>query len=145
MQNDNYTIFNKVWGRKEGVAYINVSGGSRWLEKRIGDVIKRNHLPRTVSKVIDVGCGDGTRIHNVMKNIPDAYLEGYDFSETGIEYANEMYASNKAHFFVGDVTKLKIEKKIDLVTAFGILEHLENWKEFSDSIMKCGGMDPSIY
>lgn len=139
--NNNYEIFNKVWSNTENrdAEYINISGGCRWLNARIGDIIKRNHLEQKVTSVVDVGSGDGSRVCHAMRYFPNASLKGYDFSESAVALANRKYGSDRFRFYCTDVTKTQMASKADLVTAFGILEHIDDWKGFVNSLISLGG------
>lgn len=137
--NNNYEIFNKVWKNyeKNENGYINVSGGCRWLNARIGDMIKRNGLPDRVKSIIDIGSGDGSRIYHAMHYFPEATLKGYDFTENAVVLANKRYGSDRIQFYCADVMQNDVECRADMITAFGILEHIEDWKSL---VKKWGGM-----
>lgn len=145
--NNNYEIYNKVWAdaAKRDAGYINVSGGCRWIDARIGDMIKRNHLQEKVANIVDVGSGDGSRIYHVMRHFPGASLKGYDFSESAVASANKKYGSDRIRFYCSDVTKDNMAGGADLVTAFGVLEHIDDWKYFIESLISLGGVDQDIY
>lgn len=145
IKSDNYEIYNKIWSNteKEQSEYINISGGCRWLNARIGDIIKRNDLGQKVSNIIDVGSGDGSRICHAMQYFPNASLKGYDFTESAVKLANKRYGSDRIKFYCSDVTKDDMEGTPDLVTAFGILEHIEDWEGFiKDLTILGGGLGP---
>lgn len=70
--------------------------------------------------VLDFGCGIGILAPLFT---PKQYL-GFDIDTKAIAYAKNKYP--KYSFQVGDATKLKLQKKFDLILIVGVLHHLNN-------------------
>lgn len=70
--------------------------------------------------VLDFGCGIGILAPLFS---PKQYL-GFDIDAGAIAYAKAKYP--KYSFQVGDATKLKLNKKFDLIVVVGVLHHLTN-------------------
>ena len=70
---------------------------------------------------------------------PNAKIVGVDLSDIGIEYAERHYgASNEnVSFICGDVSNmLDDNEKFDLVCAFELLEHIEDWEKVATVMTK---------
>ena len=94
-----------------------------------------DHMPNSV---LDVGCGQGLNTVKFADDWPNAKIVGVDLSDIGIEYANTHYGSRKnVSFICGDVSNmLDDEEKFDLVTAFELLEHIEDWEKVAKVMTK---------
>lgn len=122
---DNHSIYNKKW---EGWVDMKIYGpASRWLRSLISDQISIMYNG-SVKSVLDVGSGEGTITHFIAQKLPDATVLGIDFSESGIECSRASYKlPNLA--FEHDLDSQSLEKKYDLVTAFEVLEHVDDWQD----------------
>ena len=71
--------------------------------------------------MLDVGCGGG----HFVKSCQNAGLncDGIEISDDSINFAKEVFELDLIH---GDLNSTKIEKKYDLITLWGIIEHVEN-------------------
>ena len=87
-----------------------------------------DHVPNSV---LDVGCGQGLNTVKFADDWPNAKIVGVDLSDIGIKYANAHYGSKEnVSFICGDVSKmLDDDEKFDLVTAFELLEHIDDWEK----------------
>jgi ubiquinone/menaquinone biosynthesis C-methylase UbiE len=77
------------------------------------------------AKFLEAGCGDGTMVMLASKFLKyNSY--GLDFSDNLIQTLNEKYKTN--NFIVGNIIKLNNfeNNELDLMTSFGVIEHLEN-------------------
>ena len=90
------------------------------------------------NSVLDVGCGQGLNTVKFAEDWPNAKIVGVDLSDIGIKYANDHYGTNKnVSFICGDVSDmLNDEEKFDLVTAFELLEHIEDWEKVAKVMTK---------
>jgi SAM-dependent methyltransferase len=78
-------------------------------------------------QVLDAGCGTGYGSAELAKNA--ASVLGIDLSAEAIEYARAEYPLPNLRFEQGDCTSLPAaDASLDLVVAFEVIEHLENWR-----------------
>ena len=124
---DNRKIYDEHW--EQWLDMKRLGPASRWLRSLIGDhvrTIKSSGVE--VSSILDVGSGEGTITHELAKLFPDAQVSGIDFSSTGIECSRTHYALPNLRF-EHDVTSEALNDRYDLVTAFEVLEHAEDWQD----------------
>lgn len=80
------------------------------------------NISKEADKILDLGCGEGTRLNFVVPNGKIGY--GIDINKTGIEIAKKKYPHN---FQIGDLEKLPYkDSSFDLVYSAYVFEHLEN-------------------
>jgi len=92
-----------------------------------------------VNSVLEVGCGFGRNLVEVMNRTGASYGLGCDFSEETIEYAKKHYENKSIRFFrnssldiestVSQLRKI-YDKPFDLVILFDTLEHIPGPKTF---------------
>lgn len=122
---DNHILYNEKW---VGWVDMKIYGpASRWLRSLIGDQFSNIDIPK-IKNVLDIGCGEGTVTHFLAQKLPQASVIGIDFSESGIGCARASYQLPNLSF-VHDLNSHALEKKYDLVTAFEVLEHVDNWQD----------------
>ncbi len=86
-----------------------------------------NGLPKTIlpfNEILDAGCGTGEISCFLSKK---ANVTGIDFSESSIKLANklkERFQIKDVNFDVGDLTKIKLNKKFDYIFSMGVLHHI---------------------
>lgn len=82
----------------------------------------------SASKIIDLGCGEGTRLALLKKHIKDpaeASFFGVDINEVAIRQAQMTYSD--LNFIQADLTKLPFaNNSFDLAYSAFVFEHLEN-------------------
>jgi ubiquinone/menaquinone biosynthesis C-methylase UbiE len=85
-----------------------------------------NSLPMTDSgsvKLIDIGCGDGYVLKEIIKNFPSFNLIGIDLSETRLKRADKSL-SNVA-FIKADVQKIPLNTgSFDIAVCTEVIEHI---------------------
>jgi SAM-dependent methyltransferase len=122
---DNHILYNEKW---EGWVDMKIYGpASRWLRSLISDQISFMNRG-SVKSILDVGSGEGTITHFLAQKFPKASVLGVDFSESGIECARASYHLPNLSF-KHDLDSRALAKKYDLVTAFEVLEHVEEWQD----------------
>jgi SAM-dependent methyltransferase len=124
---DNRKIYDEHWG--EWLDMKRLGPASRWLRTLITDhvkTIRRNG--NDVSSILDVGCGEGTITAELATHFPDAKVRGIDFSSTGIDCARASYKKSNLEFR-HDVDSDALTEQYDLVTAFEVLEHADDWED----------------
>ena len=83
-----------------------------------------SHLPDiTPEKAVDLGCGAGRNVGELLKKYPKAHVTGMDYSDLSVEkskdYNNAMIAAGRCEVVQGDVSDLKLPTNaFDLATAF---------------------------
>ncbi len=122
---DNHSLYNEKWSMWIDMKVYGPA--SRWLRSLISDQLSHIDLSK-VQSVLDVGSGEGTITHFIAQKIPNAHVSGIDFSESGIQCASEAYHLPNLSF-THDLESRELEKKYDLVTAFEVLEHVDDWKD----------------
>ncbi len=75
--------------------------------------------------VLDLGCGTGYGAF-AMAAVA-ASVTGLDLSQEAIDHARDAYPAANLKFKQGDVTEARAGA-FDLITAFEVIEHLENWR-----------------
>ncbi len=80
-------------------------------------------------RVLDAGCGAG---YGSAELAPAALsVIGIDVAPEAVEFARSNYQQPNLEFELGSCTALPHgEGAFDLVVAFEVIEHLENWREF---------------
>lgn len=75
------------------------------------------------NKIVDLGCGGGRNVGELLKIFPEAEVTGIDYSplsvEKATEYNRKMTEEGRCDILEGDVSALELEKEhYDLATAF---------------------------
>ena len=90
------------------------------LEKKIiSDFLK----DKNISSHLDFASGTGRIAQFLEKNTNEQYL--LDSSKKMLEYAKEILDVNKSTFISEDFTKINLDKKFDLITAFRFFPNAE--------------------
>jgi SAM-dependent methyltransferase len=101
--------------------------GSKVKAGLVLEFIKKFQLPTCL--VVEVGCGAGEILAELMKNLPAAaVLKGYDISPQAIQIAAKK-ASSQLSFYLDDYTQLR-EEKADLVLVLDVVEHIDDVYSF---------------
>ena len=81
------------------------------------------------ARVLDAGCGSGYGAAELAKVARE--VTGIDSSAEAIAYARDHYSAANLRFEVGSCSALPGDG-YDLITAFEVIEHLEDWGTFLD-------------
>lgn len=102
----------------------------------IGDnpgLIEIKKLTSDSEKILDVGCGEGTRLNTFLGNTKSG--TGVDVSSYALKKAKKKYPKNK--FFLYDGLKFPFDKNtFDLTYSTFVLEHTDNPKSFIDEMVR---------
>ncbi len=72
----------------------------------------------------------------LQKAFPSNMIYGFDFSNEGISFAKKNYSNEKLIFVCDDAHNIKNyagNRNVELVSAFELLEHIEDWESVLDS------------
>lgn len=110
---------NKLW--ESDRYYEKARESSSFFDYPGMKVLKKYSLG--CSKILDLGCGDGTRLSYISKNKKDCI--GVDISKKAINIAKKQYP--KCEFRVMNLEHLSFrDNNFDLVYSAFVLEHLDN-------------------
>ena len=100
---------------------------AEWKTDVIFSLLEKNNI--SVSEVIEVGCGAGQNLVELLGKIPAIkQLTGYDISPQAIDLANQ-HVSDKLSFFNKDITA---EEYIatELMLVIDVVEHVDDYYGF---------------
>lgn len=106
------------------------------------------YLPKgTPAKVVDLGCGGGRNVGELLKKYPGSQVTGIDHSDLSVEkardYNQKMIAAGRCVIEQGDVSDLKLPaEEFQLATAFETIYFwpgLENCFAQVAKVLKPGG------
>jgi SAM-dependent methyltransferase len=104
--------------RKFGYGGYRYDGRWRPLAERLAEI----YGLRAGSRVLDVGCGKGFLLYELMKAVPGLEIAGIDISSYAVEHAKEEV---RGSLRVGDAAALPYEDGVfDLVVSLGVLHNL---------------------
>jgi ubiquinone/menaquinone biosynthesis C-methylase UbiE len=110
--------------------------GERVIPGQVNDDLWAEHLARYAyaaklaaqARVLDIGCGAGYGTAKLAQQAQSAI--GIDVSAEAIAYANTHYPLANTTFLTGSATALPFPpESFDLITAFEVIEHLDNWHD----------------
>ena len=114
---DNEAIYDLNWNDWQD--FKEIGPMSRHARRLVFNEIKRLKF-RTV---LDVGCGPGIFLRELVGWYPEAVVSGVDVSGGGLEIARQKVP--RGDFFKLDVTQSSPRGRYDLITLVDVAEHLE--------------------
>ncbi len=79
------------------------------------------------SRILDIGCGDGTIIEYLNKNNKPKEVIGIDISKRAVEYVKEKgYEAYEIDVLSDDFIKFLKDKKFDYIITTEVLEHVQD-------------------
>ncbi|MCX6781635.1 MAG: class I SAM-dependent methyltransferase [Candidatus Magasanikbacteria bacterium] len=79
------------------------------------------------SKILDIGCGDGTIIEYLSKNNKPKEIVGIDISKKAVEYVKKKgFDAFEMNVLAEDFTNFLAEKKFDYIILTEVLEHIQD-------------------
>lgn len=76
-------------------------------------------------RVLDIACGVGYG-SNILKKNGANYILGIDINKKALLYAQKNYGDRKIKFTYGDITKINIQQKLDVIVCFETIEHIQS-------------------
>ncbi len=135
-----FNTFSKEWWDENGS--FKVLHKIRPLRMRyILDQIKDEKIKNL--EILDVGCGGGLICESLSRI--GATVTGLDFVKDNINTA-KMHAKKNLlniRYLCEDIEQFKSKKKFDIIIAFEVLEHIENWPKIlkkTNSLLKKNGI-----
>lgn len=122
----NQQYYEGFWS-EAAIAYLSQSAGTRWFNHLLGLLLKKID-PAEVQSVADIGCGVGIKTAVLAGHFPRASVTGFDFAAPAIEAASRAHRLDNISFSVEDITAPGHRQRYDLITAFDVLEHIEDWQ-----------------
>ena len=108
---------------------------------KIPNMIKPLIEKQNVSKIVDLGCGEGGIICAIEKQDKSKKITGVDISPRRIDFLKNKFL--KYNFLCKDVCSTRLKKhSFDLVISTQVIEHVEDDKKLVDEIdriLKYGG------
>jgi ubiquinone/menaquinone biosynthesis C-methylase UbiE len=110
--------------------------GERVIPGEVNDDLWAEHVARyafaarlaSEARVLDIGCGTGYGTAELAQKAQSA--TGIDVSAEAIAYAKKHYPLPHTTFLTASATALPFPSaSFDLITAFEVIEHLENWHD----------------
>jgi len=79
------------------------------------------------SKILDIGCGDGTIIEYLSKNNKPKEIVGIDISKKAIDYVKKKgFKAYEMDILSDEFTKFLANKKFDYIIITEVLEHIQD-------------------
>ena len=91
---------------------------SRHVRRILRDMIR----PLPFESVLDVGCGQGSFLQELLADFPNIRPHGVDISATAIDLARSRVPNG--HFWVLDLERDSLDVKFDILVCSEVLEHL---------------------
>jgi len=110
--------------------------GERVIPGEVNDDLWAEHIARYAfasrlaagARVLDIGCGTGYGTAELAQQAQT--VTGIDVSDDALTYAREHYPIPNTKFFAASATAVPFSSaSFDLITAFEVIEHLDNWHD----------------
>ena len=117
--------YDQLWGNEENLKdFREEAGGIRnILTNEIADVVQDK--VKTNMDIIDIGCGSGDLLAEIVNHVPVQNISGLDFSSKAIEAAQVIFPSGNFKQFVIKKELPYASSSFDIVMCTDVLEHLE--------------------
>ena len=107
------------WDGERKFGYGGYKYDGRW--KKVAEPLIRHYSLEQGDRVLDVGCGKGFLLHDMMQTLPGLEVEGIDISEYAIEHAKPEV---KPFLKVGNAIDLPFEdNSFDLVVSLNTVHN----------------------
>jgi ubiquinone/menaquinone biosynthesis C-methylase UbiE len=116
------------------------------IQQRETRFFKRLRNLQPGARCLEIGCGHGAGARIIINAFQPAQLDGLDIDPFMIRLAlrrQRKWTAKQLRFLVGDAQNLPyVDGSMDAVFNFGIIHHLENWRQGISEIarvLKSGG------
>ena len=116
------------------------------IQQRETRFFKRLRNLQPGARCLEIGCGHGAGARIIINAFQPAQLDGLDIDPLMIRLAlrrQRKWTAKRLRFLVGDAQNLPyVDGSMDAVFNFGIIHHLENWRQGISEIarvLKSGG------
>ena len=117
---------------------------------RSGETIELDHLERyrfackfaENRSALDIACGIGYSAPLLVQAGAVSY-DGVDINAELVRHANQTFASDRVHYFLGDICEFGNGRTYDMITCFETIEHVEDYESALKNLYKLlnpGGM-----
>lgn len=108
------------WDGERKFGYGGYKYDGRW--RKVAESLIRHYSLEPGDRVLDVGCGKGFLLHDMMQTLPGLAVKGIDISEYAIEHAKP---EAKPFLQVGNAIDVPFEdKSFDLVVSINTVHNL---------------------
>ena len=99
------------------------------------NITKNNKILKGL-EILDLGCGGGLVSESLTRL--GASVTGIDFVKNNIKTAKHhaIISNLKINYLNQDVSLIRLNKKFDIILMLEIIEHLNNWENVVDKILK---------
>lgn len=94
------------------------------MSRHVRRIIMKLARDLRFSSVMDVGCGQGSLLMELMKEFPHIEPHGTDISSAAVELARRKVPGGEFH--VLDLVNEHVDRKYDLVICSEVVEHIED-------------------
>lgn len=94
------------------------------MSRHVRRIIRKLIRPLTFRSVMDVGCGQGSLLLELMREFPDLEPNGTDISTAAVELARKKVP--RGEFHVIDLVTDHVDRRFDLVICSEVVEHIED-------------------
>lgn len=119
---------------EDTVEYLKKSAGARWFNYLLAMTLTKVRQ-EDVQTAADMGCGVGHKTTAIKRSLPSAQVTGFDLSKSAISAAKNAYGKEGVKFSSDDITKKNYKKRYDLISAFDVLEHIDDWGGMVDKLI----------
>lgn len=121
---------------KSAALFMSFSPGYKWIAGLLDELFEKIK-PDSIKSILDVGCGEGVKTHFLKTRFDDAAVLGIDFSGSAIEAAKAFDNIPDLEFRLVEADDSSVwDREYDMISAFEILEHIDDWKSLLDTFVK---------
>lgn len=135
--NKEYESENYDYVFKKYEYYFNKGCVHRWFRYLLSKIVENIDISK-VNRALDVGCGEGSTVAYLSKQLENVKFTGIDFSDVAIKIAKKRHDKlQNLNFIIGDVKDIAPSSNTegyDLVSCIEVLEHIDDWEKLLDTI-----------